>query len=134
MKRLSITPTLLTGHPKIDAQHSMLAATINQCMDDLEADDAPACAVNLIRMGDALQEHFRSEEIIMEQLKFKGLKSHQDTHIKSYQYYIGIDEKCIVDDCRNEECIFEMKAVFLEDIIYADMEFKPYLSEIDFRT
>lgn len=133
MIRIELTPALLTGHPDIDAEHQALVTAINTCMDHLESGAVHACAESFDRLGLLLLDHFQNEENIMRELGYRKLDNHMGHHVHSYQEFFKIAGLCSVKDCRQEECITEMKSILLRDLISADMDFKSYLEDIGFR-
>lgn len=133
MKKIEMSAALLTGHHLVDAEHQKLIGGINLCVDNLESGSPHACADSLDSLGMLLITHFQNEENIMRKLKYPKLHNHMNHHVSAYNHFFDIDGACSVPACHHEECITEMKSLLLEEIISADMDFKSYLAEVDYR-
>jgi len=132
MNKLQVTPGILTGHPLVDREHEGLIILTNTCIDNLLEDDQVSCSRNLEKLGNLLSKHFDNEEAIMHELNYGNVHSHSNHHQQAFGKYEAVGQSCKLD-CRNEECIIDVKFLLIDDLIAADMDFKSYLSEINYQ-
>lgn len=132
MARLRLTDSLMIGHAEVDTEHQRLVALLNEFVDLLEAGDDKGCAGKINEITEALTSHLENEERIMEGLGYRNLEGHKKEHLKANRKYHAL----IKDAARNgygSSFGNELTSILLEDLIKADMDFKAYLQEINFR-
>jgi hemerythrin len=72
------TENLSVGYTEMDRQHKHLFAQLNHLAD--AADDMPLTLQALNRLGDAMFDHFASEERYMAAMSYPELNSHRLEH------------------------------------------------------
>ncbi|WP_341894999.1 hemerythrin family protein [Ferrovibrio terrae] len=79
----TLTASMMTGIPQIDAEHRELVEIINTLAEaerHLRSEDAAAA---LERFRQELESHFQREEAHLESIRFPGLAAHGEHHVKT---------------------------------------------------
>jgi len=132
MEPFRLTETLITGHPKVDADHEQLRVQLNEFFVYLEAGSDTGCAETIKEITKTVIRHFESEERIMEELGFLDCEFHKAEHQTTLiKYETLIKETELAGYGKN--FANELTAVLVSDMIRTDMDFKVYLQDQNFR-
>jgi hemerythrin-like metal-binding protein len=120
---------LSVGDESIDAQHQSLIAMINDLDEALQSGNAqPVLADMVQRLKEYAQEHFASEEAVMERAGYPDLAGHQREHIDFIRRVSQFDKDCRSGACTlNQEVLEFLKTWLLEHIMGTDMKYAPYI-------
>ena len=142
MGAFRLTASLITGHDEVDAQHDHLGALLNGFMDHYKSDDFASCDKQLDKITKAIKTHFANEEEIMDGLGYDNLKPHQDEHIKvlgKFDEHLEVLERFsnMVQDAKEngytQDFTNKLTSILVQDMIRADLDFKRYLEEINYK-
>ncbi len=121
-----LTESLITGHPKIDAEHEQLRQLLNEFIVSHEEGDKSSCAAKIKEITKTVISHLKSEEEAMESAGYVDHRAHFSEHHTSLQKYFalidGAEEAGFEGDFVNK-----LTAVLVNDMIRADLDFKVYL-------
>lgn len=70
----------LTHIEAMDEEHISLLRLMNQINDEVESGKRSEAGTSLLELQELLVNHFRHEEVFMEEVKFPFLKPHKDSH------------------------------------------------------
>ena len=132
MTLFHMTSSLMTGHIQIDTEHEHLLVLLNQFDSLLKADDAEGCAVIITQLTEALESHLHNEERIMKDHGYPDLVEHKAKHATTKNSYLEL-----IEDCRQngygDNFSDKLIAIFAEDLITADLDFKVYLGKMAYK-
>lgn len=97
MSYLEWSDSLNTGFAEIDAQHSMLLGIINELFEEITHSDNNARLVRIVaELMDYTQQHFTTEEALLESCRYPELAEHQQEHIhfmeKIRDFSVSLDQ------------------------------------------
>ena len=131
MNRIDFRNSMLIGHPDIDAEHRELIDLINVCIDGLNTDAGRTAFVSTFeRFYDALHDHVRHEEQIMEAYGFRETDQERRLHDDSLEV-VG----SLLEDAKGrvslEGIVQQTVRMIVEVMLRADLPFKSYLQSLD---
>lgn len=131
MQKVTLLDSWKIGHPAIDRDHEQIVEIINDVTDAIADERYGICQELLNAFLQAVEDHFRREEAILEAIKYPDRKSHAYYHGKLIERAHGVKRLC--DEAVNKnslsDCFEEMVSFLIDDIIVGDLVFKSYLSE-----
>ncbi|MCW9033892.1 MAG: hypothetical protein OQK35_06775 [Alphaproteobacteria bacterium] len=121
-----LSKSLITGHPKVDAEHEQLRKLLNEFILLHDSGDYIGCAEKIRVITKTVKNHFASEERVMEGVGYLNLASHKAEHqstIVKYEALIADTEEVGY----GPDFVNELTAVLVNDMIRADIDFKEFL-------
>ncbi|MFW5836446.1 MAG: bacteriohemerythrin [Desulfovibrionaceae bacterium] len=120
---------LSVGREDIDAQHKSLISMINDLDEQLHGGAAQPVLADLVdRLKNYAQEHFASEEQILEQADYPELLEHQREHIDFIRRVSQFDKDCRSGACSlNDDVLAFLKTWLVEHIMGTDQKYVPHL-------
>ena len=129
--KIELLETFLTGHPDIDAEHRQIVEVINAVYDVIRKGDFDKSATLMDEFLNVCIDHFRSEESLLAELDFPGLKAHMVFHNELVFKAKAVKIVCM--DMTNpdsvERCFEEMATLLIEDVVKGDLQFASFLAE-----
>ncbi len=122
------------GHPRLDADHIVIASLINH-IDEAKrvGSDEQAVGVLLKVLLDHAYAHFHREEQLLEQCGYPELVRHRQEHLlvesqldELYQSYTRTPDPAL-----SREIMELLHFWLIEHIMKTDMHYRSYVSELD---
>ena len=128
---VELTPSFELDYRQIDDDHRRLVDLVNRIIEAMNADDFDACARLVPDFVGTARTHFRHEEALLKKLGYPEAEDHHDHHRQLDEKLEAIqrlsqtiaDSKVACESLRKELTFFVM-----DDVINADLDFKPYLA------
>lgn len=131
MAKFELLETFITGHPVIDAEHRQIATAINDVSDAVDAGAYDQCAILLDDFLQICENHFKSEEALLAEIGYPGLKDHVIFHQELILQAKAVKVLCL--DMSNPEsikrCFDEMVSLLIEDVVKGDLQFVSFMIE-----
>ena len=129
---VELTPSFeLDFHP-IDNDHRRLVAQLNDIMRALDAGDFDACARLVLDFVGSARKHFRREEALLEQVGYPEAEDHHDHHREldeKLETILRLSQSVADSKVARQSLRKELTFFVMDDVINADLDFKPYLAE-----
>lgn len=129
---VELTPSFELDYQPIDADHRRLLALANGILGALDGGDFDACARLVPDFVAAARAHFRHEEALLEKLGYPDAETHHRHHrelIDKLETIQRLSTNLADSKMARESLKTELTFFVLEDVINADLDFKPYLPE-----
>ena len=129
---VELTPSFeLDFHP-IDDDHRRLVALVNEIIRALDAADFDACARLVPDFVDSARKHFRHEEALLERVGYPEAEDHHEHHRQldeKLETILHLSQNVDNSKVARQSLRKELTFFVMDDIINADLDFKPYLAE-----
>lgn len=126
---IELLETFITGHPVIDAEHRKIVDSINGVSEAVHAGEYDKCAHLLDDFLTICQDHFATEERLLEELGYPGLHDHAVFHKELVLKAKAVKTLCM--DMKSpesiERCFNEMATLLIEDVVKGDLQFVSFL-------
>lgn len=131
--KVELLETFLTGHPVIDGEHAEIVNMINAVSHSIENGEHDKCAELLEAFLVLCDEHFKSEEALLADAEFPGLKDHCIFHHELLLKAQAVKALCVNTETPEtlKRCFEEMATLLIEDVVRGDMQFVSFLREKD---
>jgi len=136
MEKIVWDPSYSVGVDILDKQHQQLVRLINLLIDDPEAiTSSETISESLTRLTLYAQQHFVTEERILEKYNYPELKQQREEHA---EYRVRVAEFCL-DTNHAVESVPLNLLLFIRDwwnqhILVSDMQYRPFLAKFDIPT
>lgn len=131
--KIELLETFITGHPVIDDEHRQIVDSINEVSEAVQSGKYELCATLLDDFLKICEDHFRSEEALLENLNYPGLADHAAFHQELILKAKAVKALCM--DMHNpdsiQRCFDEMATLLVEDVVKGDLQFVSFLVEKD---
>lgn len=113
------------GHSEMDTQHQIIIGAINRCIDLLGEEELDVAATRSVLQSLAgyAEEHFKSEESLLEAEKFEFLEAQKNSH-GVYQAKMGLYREQKVGREPMVELVKFLNFWWMHHILLEDMEYK----------
>ncbi len=130
MRRVEWKESYSVGVPLFDEQHKYLVDLLNEMIESSNSgsDRKELFAICNKIIGYA-EEHFQSEENMMNKCNYPKLKEHQQEHTKLIEdVFLMYQDFCTGGDTSVGDLVDFLKDWLLDHILGSDMEYKAFLS------
>lgn len=129
--KVELLKTFITGHPVIDAEHQKIVNAINDVSGAIVDGEYDRCATLLEDFLTICEEHFKTEEALLEDLGYPGLHDHAVFHKELIIKAKAVKTLCMDMDAPDtiKRCFDEMATLLIEDVVKGDMQFVSFLIE-----
>ena len=126
---VELLETFITGHPVIDAEHRKIVESINGVSEAIHAGEYDRCAQLLNDFLTICQDHFATEERLLEELGYPGLHDHAVFHKELILKAKAAKTLCMDMNAPDsiQRCFDEMATLLVEDVVKGDLQFVSFL-------
>jgi len=127
--KIELLETFITGHPVIDRQHRSIVDAINGVSDAINSGAYDRCAILLDDFLGICENHFTTEEKILEDLGYPGVKEHAVFHQELILKARAVKSLCMDTHKPDsiKRCFDEMATLLIEDVVKGDLQFVSFL-------
>jgi hemerythrin-like metal-binding protein len=128
MRQYSLPTAFSIPYASIDAEHGQLIASLNQLAMELAARAPVQLASSVDRFLRSLQEHFRSDQLRMQQAGYPRLEEHRARQQQCCRAVASVLTTAVERNELDDEILDDVFTILLDIVARLDLTFRDFLA------
>jgi hemerythrin-like metal-binding protein len=125
--------SIKTGNATIDGEHLALFECLEEITTHLGDKEGEKAFAACQKLGEMLEDHFKSEEEILHKSDFPRMENHLATHNETRELFKKACTEC-GQVCRKNgptECLEDLTFILVDHFLRGDLDFKSHLQAVN---